>query len=160
MYEHYSQSSESSIKPAREIWNTLSQESVDKGSLVSSCMPGALLVCKEDHPPHNSTTPSHHLSLPTFFSLSFLFCVIPLLVSSFTCPPFTCPPFTCPPFSLSITLGEWHSEGRAWLGTCPAKVRPTHVHASASVVSAMVKHTAGARPIPMTWLCPCNGGKE
>ena len=95
MYEHYSQSSESSIKPAREIWNTLSQESVDKGSLVSSSMPGALLVCKEDLPLHNSTTPSHHLSLPTFFSL---FCVIPLFPS---------------PALPSLSVLQWRNEGRA-----------------------------------------------
>ena len=49
-------------------------------------------------------------------------------------------------------LAQWRSEGRAWPGTCLAKVRPAHVCASTSVVSAMVKCTAGARPIPMTWL--------
>ena len=47
------------------------------------------------------------------------------------------------------------SECRAWPGTCPAKV--CHVilreaRSSDSVVSTMVKHTAGAQPIPMTWL--------
>ena len=47
---------------------------------------------------------------------------------------------------------HWRSKGRTWPGTCPAKVRPAHVCASTSVVSALVKHTAGARPIPMTWL--------
>ena len=35
---------------------------------------------------------------------------------------------------------------------CLAKVRPAHVCASTCVVSAMVKHIAGAQPIPMTWL--------
>ena len=69
----------------------------------------------------------------------------------------------------------WRSKGQAWPGTCPVKVRPAHVCASTSVVSAMVKHTAGAsamvkctagasamvkrtagaRPIPMTWLLHC-----
>ena len=48
--------------------------------------------------------------------------------------------------------GQWRSEGRALPGTCLAKVGPAHVCASISVVSAMVKRTAGARPIPMTWL--------
>ena len=37
---------------------------------------------------------------------------------------------------------QWRSEGRAWSGTCPARVRPAHMRASTSVVSAMVKHTA------------------
>ena len=115
MYEHYSQSSESSIKPAREIWNTLSQESMDKGSLVSSSMPEALVVCKEDLPLHNSNTPSHHLSLPTFFFfLSFLFCVIPLSVSS----------FTCPPSSLSVL--QWGS-GVVKAGPGWARARPKFV---------------------------------
>ena len=49
----------------------------------------------------------------------------------------------------------WRSKGQAWPGTCPVKVRPAHVCASTSVVSAMVKRTAGARPIPMTWLLHC-----
>ena len=53
-------------------------------------------------------------------------------------------------------LLQWRSEGRAWPGTNPPKVRPAHVRASASVVSAMVKRTTGAWPIPMTWLRHCS----
>ena len=49
-------------------------------------------------------------------------------------------------------VGPKKKLARAWPGTCPAKVCPVYVCASASVVSAMVKRTAGARPIPMTWL--------
>ena len=46
--------------------------------------------------------------------------------------------------------------GRAWPGTCPAKVHLARVCASASVASAMVKLTASAQPIPMTWLRHCS----
>ena len=54
------------------------------------------------------------------------------------------------------TAMQWRSEGRAWPGTCPAKVHLARVCASASVASAMVKLTASARPIPMTWLHHCS----
>jgi len=50
---------------------------------------------------------------------------------------------------------QWRSQGRAWPGTCPAKVHCVYVRASTSVVSAMVRCTAGAWPIPMTWLRHC-----
>ena len=53
-------------------------------------------------------------------------------------------------------LLQWRSEGRAWPGTSPAKVCPAHVRASTSVVSAVVKRTAGAWPIPMIWLRHCS----
>ena len=53
---------------------------------------------------------------------------------------------------IRVDMYQWRSQGRAWPGTCPAKVRCVYVRASASVVSAMVRRTAGARPIPMTWL--------
>ena len=58
-------------------------------------------------------------------------------------------------FHTQVLLGACSGVAKAgaWLGTCPAKARPTHVCTSPSVVSTMVKRTAGARPIPMTWLC-------
>ena len=59
-----------------------------------------------------------------------------------------------PPTSSKVS-NQWCSEVRAWPGTCSTKVRPAHVCTSTSVVSTMVKRTAGARPIPMTWLFHC-----
>ena len=60
-------------------------------------------------------------------------------------------------FTNGDTLVQWHSEGWAWPGTCSAKVRPAHVCATTSVVSAMVKRTVGPRSIPITWLLHCIG---
>ena len=48
----------------------------------------------------------------------------------------------------SFRMNQWCSKGQAWWGSYPAKVRPAHVRKSASVVSAMVKRTAGAWPMP------------
>ena len=52
------------------------------------------------------------------------------------------------PILITISPHQCRSEGQAWPGACLAKVCPAHVCVSASVV----KCTASAWPIPMTWL--------
>ena len=47
---------------------------------------------------------------------------------------------------------QWRSEGQAWPGTCPTKAPCSSYSHARKSVRLMGQRTAGARPIPVTWL--------
>ena len=55
------------------------------------------------------------------------------------------------------TRHQWRSEGRAWADTCPAKApcSSRSCHAISREREANRLASAGARPIPITWLRQC-----